>query len=137
MEDVSRLTALGEAQAAELGRAIAQLGERIDRVFISPLARARHTFDHMEKQWRAVGFKAYPRCAPTFVPEIQGLYLVGKIDRRTHPKPNPQPTHPCLPTTIHRNLPVHVARQPARGPAKTLPGGVRQLDVQPRRVPGG
>lgn len=75
MEDVSRLTAQGEAQALELGRALAERGQRFDRIFISPLARARHTFDHMEKQWRALGFRAYPRCAPTFVPEIQEICL--------------------------------------------------------------
>lgn len=75
MEDVSRLTAQGEAQALELGRALAEQGQRFDRIFISPLARARHTFDQMEKQWRALGFKGYPRCAPTFVPEIQEICL--------------------------------------------------------------
>jgi len=75
MEDVSRLTAQGETQALELGRALAEQGQHFDRIFISPLARARHTFDQMEKQWRALGFKAYPRCAPTFVPEIQEICL--------------------------------------------------------------
>lgn len=74
-EDVSRLTAQGEAQALELGRALAERGQGFDRIFISPLARARHTFDHMEKQWRALGFRAYPRCAPTFMPEIQEICL--------------------------------------------------------------
>lgn len=73
MEDVSRLTAQGEAQALELGRALAEQGQRFDRIFISPLARARHTFDQMERQWVTLGFKAYPR--PTFVPEIQEICL--------------------------------------------------------------
>lgn len=75
MEDLSRLTAQGEAQALELGRALAEEGQRFDRIFISPLARARHTFDQMEKQWRALGFEGYPRCAPTFVPDIQEICL--------------------------------------------------------------
>jgi len=75
MEDVSRLTSKGESQALELGRALAARKQRFDRIFISPLARARHTFDLMEKEWRRLGWTDYPKCAPTFVPEIQEICL--------------------------------------------------------------
>lgn len=80
---MSRLTAEGQTQAAALGRAIAAEDRAIHRVFLSPLARARHTYDGMEREWRAmrwgwekegaaVGAPAtYPTCAPTFLPDLQ------------------------------------------------------------------
>ncbi len=72
---MSRLTAEGQAQAAALGRAIAKEDRPIHRVFLSPLARARHTYDGMEREWRASGWGwaegKYPTCAPTFLPDLQ------------------------------------------------------------------
>ena len=75
--DVSRLTARGRAQAAALGQAIAAEDRPIHRVFLSPLARARHTFDGMEAQWRELGWTEgrYPTCAPTFLPDLQEIHL--------------------------------------------------------------
>lgn len=86
-DDASRLDDVGLAQAVALGRAVAREDRPIHRVFLSPLARARHTYDGMEREWRAMRWGwgegemrpgKYPTRAPTFLPDLQ-VGWVGRL----------------------------------------------------------